>query len=136
MAVLEKEDRRKNKEDRLASSQQAEALTMTRGRSMERGSCGSQNNGRSKSRSKKNVKYYNCGKRGHFKNECRLLKKNGDFKAKGLESTNTQGCVAENLSAGEVLCSDATTTVESRKKFADIWLINLGVMWHMTSRKE
>ena len=37
-AVLEEEDRRKNKKDRLASSQQAEALTMTRGRSMEHGS--------------------------------------------------------------------------------------------------
>ena len=63
-AVLEEEDRRKNKEDRLASSQQAEALTMTRGRLMERGSSGSQNHGRSKSRSKKNVKCYNCVKRG------------------------------------------------------------------------
>ena len=103
---------------------------------MERGSSGSQNHGRSKSRSKKNVKCYNCGKRGHFKNKCRLLKKNGDFKGKGLELTNAQGCVAENLSDGEVLCSEATTTVESGRKFADIWLIDSGVTWHMTSRKK
>ena len=119
-AVLEKEDRRKNKEDKLASSQQAEALTMTRGRSMEHGSSGSQNHGRSKLRSKKNVKCYNYGKRGHFKNEYRLLKKNGDFKGKDPELTNAQECVAENLSDGEVLCNEATTIAESRKKFADI----------------
>ena len=53
-AVLEEESRRKNKEDRLESSKQAEALLMTRGRSMERGSSGSQS--RPKSQSKKQVK--------------------------------------------------------------------------------
>ena len=87
---------------------------------MEHGSSGSQNHSRSKSRSKKNIKCYNYGKRGHFKNECRLLKKNGDFKGKDLELTNGQGCIAENLSDGEVLCNEATTTAESRKKFTDI----------------
>ena len=49
-----------------------------------------------------NVKCYNCGKRGHFKNECRLLKKNGDFKGKSPELINAQGCVVENLSDGDV----------------------------------
>ena len=85
---------------------------------MEHGSSGSQNHGRSKLRSKKNVKCYNCGKRGNFKNECRLLKNNGDFKGKGPELTNAQECVAKNLSDGEFLCSEATTTAERRKKFA------------------
>ena len=40
-----------------------------RGRSMERGPNGSHNHGRSKSRSKKNVKCYNYGKKGHIKKE-------------------------------------------------------------------
>ncbi|KAK0608590.1 hypothetical protein LWI29_032951 [Acer saccharum] len=44
-AVLEEESRRKNKEDRSKGSQQAEALTMTRGRSTERGPSGSHNHG-------------------------------------------------------------------------------------------
>lgn len=68
--VLNEESRRKNKEDILVSSQQAEALSVTRGRSTERGPSGSQNHGRSKFRSKKNVKCYNCGKKGHVKTEC------------------------------------------------------------------
>ncbi|KAA0061179.1 Gag-Pol [Cucumis melo var. makuwa] len=49
-AVLEEENRRKNKEDKLVSSQQAEALVVTRGRSSECNSSGSKNQGRSKSR--------------------------------------------------------------------------------------
>ncbi|KAH9687520.1 Integrase catalytic domain-containing protein [Citrus sinensis] len=63
--VLNEESRRKNKENRQVSSQQADALSVTRGRSTERGLSGSHNHGRSKSRSKKNVKCYNCGKKGH-----------------------------------------------------------------------
>ena len=47
-AVLEEENRRKNKEDMHASSQQAKALSVTRGRSTERGSSGSHTHGRSK----------------------------------------------------------------------------------------
>ncbi|XP_020271737.1 uncharacterized protein LOC109846911 [Asparagus officinalis] len=50
-AVLEEENQCKNKEDRQTSSQQANALLVTRGRSIERGSSGSHTHGRSKSRS-------------------------------------------------------------------------------------
>ncbi|KAH9689319.1 hypothetical protein KPL70_015447 [Citrus sinensis] len=49
-SVLNEESRRKNKENRQANSQQAEALSVTRGRSTERGPSGSHNHGRSKSR--------------------------------------------------------------------------------------
>ena len=42
-AVLEEESRRKSKKDRPGSSQQAEALTVMKGISMERGPSGSQN---------------------------------------------------------------------------------------------
>ena len=130
-AVLEEESRRKNKEDRHTSSQQAEALTMIRGRSKERGFSGSQNHGRSKSRSKKNIKCYNCGKKGHVKKECWLLKKSGDS-----ESSKAQGNVASTSSNGEVLYSEATTIVEGRKSFADVWILDSGATWHMTSRSE
>ncbi|KAH9753878.1 Integrase catalytic domain-containing protein [Citrus sinensis] len=49
-SVLNEESRQKNKENRRASSQQAEALSVTRGRSTECGLSGSQNHGRLKSR--------------------------------------------------------------------------------------
>ncbi|KAH9722865.1 Dipeptide epimerase [Citrus sinensis] len=50
VSVLNEESRRKNKENRQASSQQAEALSVTRGRSTERGPSESHNHSRSKSR--------------------------------------------------------------------------------------
>lgn len=129
-AVLEEENRRKNREDRQASSQQVEALMVTRGRSTERGSSGSQNRGRSKSRSRKNIKCYNCGKRGHFKKDCWNKKKSGD-----PESPNAQGNVASFSENAEVLFSEATTD-ESKKQFMDVWLLDSGATWHMTSRRE
>lgn len=129
-AVLEEENRRKNREDRQASSQQAEALMVTRGRSTERGSSGSQNRGRSKSRSRKNIKCYNCGKKGHFKKDCWNKKKSGD-----PESPNAQGNVASFSENAEVLFSEATTD-ESKKQFMDVWLLDSGATWHMTSRRE
>ena len=58
VVVLEEENRCKNKESRLTSSQKEEALTVMRGRSTERDSSGSQHHGKSKSTSKKNVKCY------------------------------------------------------------------------------
>ncbi|KAL5841892.1 hypothetical protein ACOSQ3_012495 [Xanthoceras sorbifolium] len=108
-AILEEENRRKNKEDRLANSQQAEALTVMRGRSIERGQSGSQNQGRSKSRSKKSIKCYNCGKRGN---------------------------VASTSYDGNALCCEAATTYEGKKRFADIWIMDSGASFHMTSRRE
>ncbi|KAH9668792.1 Integrase catalytic domain-containing protein [Citrus sinensis] len=74
-SVLNEESKQKNKEDKLASSQQAEALSVTRGRSTEHAANGSHNHGRSKSR-------------------------------------------------------------KGRKGLSDVWLIDSGATWHMTSRKE
>uniref|UniRef100_A0A2N9HLU0 Uncharacterized protein n=1 Tax=Fagus sylvatica TaxID=28930 RepID=A0A2N9HLU0_FAGSY len=135
-AVLEEESRRKSKEDRLGGSQQAEALTMTRGRSTERGPSGSQNQSRSKSRSKKNVKCHHCGKKGHYKRECWHLKKNEEAKGKGPESSKAQGCVASTSDDGEILYSETTTVTEGRRRFADVWLMDSGATWHMTPRRE
>ncbi|KAE8697637.1 putative tRNA ligase [Hibiscus syriacus] len=128
-AVLQEENRRKNKEDRRVNLQQAEALTtMTtmRGRSTERGQSSSHKYGISKSRSKKNLKCYNCGKNGHLKKDCWSLNKN----------SNPQGNTANTSDDGDALCCEASTTVEGRKRFADIWLIDSGATYHMTSRKE
>ncbi|KAK9090448.1 hypothetical protein Sjap_023625 [Stephania japonica] len=123
--VLEKENRRKNKEDRQASSQQVEALTVMRGRSTERGPSGSHNHGRSKSKSKKNFKCYNCGKKGHWKKDCWSLK-----------NSDPQGNVASTSNDGAALCCEAATTTKSRKKIIDVRIIDSGATYHMTSRRE
>ncbi|KAH9725713.1 hypothetical protein KPL70_007982 [Citrus sinensis] len=133
-SILNEESRRKNKENRQASSQQAEALSVTRGRSTKRGPSGSQNQGRSKSRSKKNVKCYKCGKKGHVKKECWSNQKRKE--GKETESSNAQGCVASTSDDGEILYSEATTVSEGRKRLSNVLLIDSGATWHMTSRRE
>ena len=120
----------------MGNSQQAEALTMTRGRSTERGPSGSQNQSRSKFKSKKNVKCHRYGKKGHYKRECWHLKKNEEVKRKGVEPLKAQGCVASTSDDGEILYSEATTIVEGRKRFTDVWLMDSGATWHMTPREN
>ncbi|KAE8680647.1 hypothetical protein F3Y22_tig00111372pilonHSYRG00031 [Hibiscus syriacus] len=89
-AVLQEENRRKNKEDKQVNLQQAEALTTMRGRSTER----------------------------------------------GQSSSHKHGNTANTSDDGDALCCEASTTVEGRKKYADIWLIDSGAIYHMTSRRE
>ena len=102
----------KNKEDKMVNSQQVEALVVTRGRSTEPSSSGRQRQGRSKSKSKKNFKCYNCGKKGHLKKDCWNLK---DFKSQeNVTSTSVDGIA---------LCNEAVTTGTYRKKFSDVWIL-------------
>ncbi|KAH9740957.1 hypothetical protein KPL70_002426 [Citrus sinensis] len=103
-SVLNKESRRKNKENRQASSQQAEVLSVTRGRSTEHGPSGSQNHGRSKSKSKKNVKCYNCGKKEHVKKECWSNQKRREDKEP--KSSNAQGSIAISKCILDLIHSD------------------------------
>ncbi|KAE8703963.1 hypothetical protein F3Y22_tig00110462pilonHSYRG00425 [Hibiscus syriacus] len=112
--------------DQLIINLTNKALTTMRGRSTERGQSSSHKHGRSKSRSKKNLKCYNCGKNCHLKKDCWSLNKN----------SNPQGNTANTSDDGDALCCEASTTVEGRKRYADIWLIDSGATYHMTSIRE
>ncbi|KAE8715251.1 hypothetical protein F3Y22_tig00110184pilonHSYRG00012 [Hibiscus syriacus] len=101
-AVLQEENRYKNNEDRQVNLQQAEALTTMRGRSTECGQSSSHKHGRSKSRSKKNLKCYNYGKNDHLKKDCWSLNKN----------STPQGNTANTSDDGDALCCKSSTTVE------------------------
>jgi len=105
---------------------------MSRGRSTEHGSSGSQMQGRSKLRSKKTVKCYNCGRKGHFKRDC--------WFKKGIENiaklSKPQGCVASTLEDGEVLYSEVATISKDRKEFSEVWLMDSGATWHITPNRD
>ena len=132
-AILEEESRRKNKEDRLENSKQAEALSVTRGRSIERESNGSHDQSRSKSRRRKNFKCHHCGMRGHMKKDCQHNKRNTE---KTSNATTSQGCVASTSNDGEILYSEAAVSSKGSKQFTDAWIMDLGVTWHMTPRRN
>ncbi|KAE8728811.1 hypothetical protein F3Y22_tig00004072pilonHSYRG00246 [Hibiscus syriacus] len=110
-AVLQEENRCKNKEDRKVNLQQAEVLTTMRGRSTERGQSSSHKHGRSKSRSKKNLKCYNCGKKGRLKKDCWSLNKN----------SNPQGNTTNTSDDGD--CNIRNTGV-IRKEKSGAWVIS------------
>ncbi|KAE8716977.1 cytochrome P450 71A9-like [Hibiscus syriacus] len=95
-------------------------------RAEQRGQSNSHKYGRSKSRSKKNLKCYNCGKKVHLKKDCWSLNKN----------SNPQGNTVNTSDDGDALYCEASTTVEGRKRYADIWLIDSGATYHMTSSRE
>ena len=70
VVILEEENKHKNKEDKQASSQQVEALKVIKGKSIKHGPNGSQNQGKSKLKSKNNFKCFNYGKKSHLKKDC------------------------------------------------------------------
>ncbi|GJV82540.1 gag-pol polyprotein [Tanacetum coccineum] len=102
-AILEEENRRNNREDRQTSSRQVEALVVTRGRSMEPGSSGSHNHGKSKTGKKKNFKCFKCCKLGHFRKDCR-----------GLNTSYPQGNVASTSEDGNGVVKQRLQMKEGR----------------------
>nr|GEV27248.1 Gag-Pol polyprotein [Tanacetum cinerariifolium] len=94
-----------------------EALVVTKGRSMEP---------KSKTRKKKNnFKCFKCGKQRHFKKDCR-----------GPNTSNPQGNVASTSDDGNALCCEAAVVNEGRKRFADVWLFDVGATFDITARRE
>ena len=116
----EEESRRKNKEDMVKSVRQIEALVMTRGRSTERGSSGSQSHDRYQS--KKHLKCHHCGKRGHVKKDCWHLKNGG-------KNSTSQGCVANTSEDGDVLVSEAIISSNGGRQLHDRWILDSGGYW-------
>ena len=58
------------------------------------------------------------------------------MKGEEIESSNNKRYIENTSDNGEILYSKATTIVESRKRLSDVWFIDLGTIWHMTSRRE
>lgn len=116
--VLSEEIRRKESGEGSTSS----ALhTESRGRTSERSSSRNRSKSRrGKSRSrKKDLHCYNCGKKGHFKKDCRALKKDSD----AHQSAN----VIEE--AGDAMILSVDSQIES-------WILDSGASFHSTSCRE
>ena len=116
--VLSEEIRRRESDETSNSS----ALhTESRGRTSERNS----NRGRSKSRrgksrwGKKDFNCYNCGKKGHFKKDCRAPKK----------GTGAQESTHVTEEAGDAMILSVNSPIES-------WILDSGASFHATPCQE
>ena len=100
---------------------------------MEHDSNGSHGQSISNSQRIKNFKCHNCGMRGHFKKDCQNKKKNTK---KAWEATTSQGCVASTSGDGEILYSEVEISSKGSKQLVDVWIMDTGVIWHMTPHHD
>lgn len=123
--VLSEEIRRRGSGE---SSSSLVLHTESRGRNSTRGyGRGKSKDQRSKSRNhhgshnSKNIDCWNCGKKGHYKNQCRLPRKNQEAKDEANVALTSEG--------GDTLICSLESKDES-------WVLDSGASFHATSQKE
>ena len=135
-SMLNEDMRRKTQ----GSSSRSEILFIEkRGRSNSRGPKG-KNYHRSKSNRFANVECYNCGKKGHIKKHCRLLKREnanetGKNKRTGDESTSDRVTVT-NAEAEDFLLVYDDEMINFASHSETNWIVDSGASIHATSKRD
>lgn len=110
------------------SSSSSVLYTKERGRNSTRGyGRGKSKDRRSKSRNHRSfnnskiIECWNCGKKGHYKNQCRLPPKNQEVKDEANIASTSRG-------EDTLICS-----LENKEEY---WVLDSGASFHATSQKE
>ena len=111
-------------------------MTERRGRSRNRSSPHSERKDTSQKRSKsrKGIECYHCGKPGHIKRECRILKRE-NLKEKGEESNKKEDVTAALVYDGDVaILADDTSINLTCQDF--IWVIDSAASFHVMYMRD
>ena len=110
------------------------ALVMeNRGRSKIRGPSGhNKSRGRSKSRGK--IKCYHCGKIGHMKRNCKILKQGGDKSQKQEDAKNTVATTSTSDNEVTLLCNQEDCCHVAEQDVE--WVVDLAASYHCVLRRE
>ncbi|NEY13661.1 hypothetical protein DDE04_09175, partial [Bifidobacterium pseudocatenulatum] len=86
---------------------------------------------RSKSKTRKVVTCYHCGKEGHYKRECRALKKNqnGNGESKKEEGTTAVASDGETY----IICDEAYVNFTCQDS---TWVADTGASFHVTPHRD
>ena len=91
--------------------------------------------GRSKSRSRKDIVCYNCGEKGHYKNQCKQPKKNKK-KGKEVESTESKDNTTATVQGGDYLILSPSDDIFSCVCQDLEWVIDTGASYCATPWRE
>ncbi len=131
-SLLNEEARRNNIE---SGSNQA-LVTENRGRSKNKGENSmSRGKSRRRSKSKDSVKCYHCGKTGHYKRNCRILKQElKDGKGKNNSDENNVTAVTSDEETVSLVCGhgDCNHVDDSSVE----WIVDTGAAYHCVPRRE
>ena len=91
----------------------------------------SENKSRSKSRRRKDIQCYKCGKKGHMKQECPNRKKGNDDKEGSSKSANVVKEQVLESSDGDMLSVSSNS-----KHLMDSWILDSACSFHVTLNKD
>jgi hypothetical protein len=127
-SLLSKEMRRKNMDGHSTDALFIRGRTQDRNPGKSSGGGRPKSTGRCKSLGKSLRKYWKCGKKAHYKKDCKSKKVD---KPKGSDGTFSPKEKTFTKEIGDVYLASIGTHADH-----DVWLIDSGASYHMTPHRE
>ena len=106
-----------------------------KGRNGSRGWNSNRNRSQSKSHAKKDVEFFYCHKKGHYKNQCKELKEHLERKMNGKKPLESASVVEETSDDSEV-GANLLLISSSSDVLLEAWVLDSACSYHMTPKKD